>query len=98
MHHALIYERSARKLSASFGVSWSHAFTRRLAALGVPVIDPDDAEALAALSPDLSLIPTEQYARYVARRVRPSDAPEASLRDLIAQHAVQDLRYSGDNH
>ena len=61
-------------------------------ALGVPVIDPDDAEALAALSPDLSLIPTEQYAKYVAQHVRPSDAPVASLWEVIAEHAVEDVR------
>lgn len=63
------------------------------AALGVPVIDPDDAGALAKLSPDLSLVPTEQYARYVAQHVRPSDAPQASLWEVIARHAEQDLRH-----
>jgi hypothetical protein len=62
------------------------------AVLGVPVIDPEDAAALAALHPDLSLIPTEHYARYVAEHVRPSDAPQASLWEVIAQHAVEDLR------
>jgi hypothetical protein len=58
----------------------------------VPVIDPDDAGALAALNPDLSQIPTERYARYVAEHVRPPDAPQASLWEVIAEHAVEDLR------
>jgi hypothetical protein len=66
------------------------------AALGVPVIDPDDAGALAMLSPDLSRIPTEQYARYVAHHVRPFDAPESSLWEVIAQHAVKDIRHRNE--
>jgi len=68
------------------------------AALGVPVIDPDDAAALATLCPDLSRIPTVAYARYVAEHVRPSNAPQMSLWDVIARHAVDDLRQRGENH
>ena len=64
-------------------------------ALSVPVIDPDDDDALAALRPDLSLVPSERYARYVAEHVRPADAPQASLWEVIAQHAVADLRQFG---
>ena len=67
------------------------------AALGVPVIDPDDADALATLSPDLSRIPTVAYARYVAEHVRPSNAPQMSLWDVIARHAIDDLRQRGEN-
>jgi hypothetical protein len=63
------------------------------AALGVPVIDPDDAGALATLSPDLSRIPAEKYASYVAQHVRPSDASDSSLWEVIAQHAVEDIRH-----
>jgi hypothetical protein len=61
------------------------------AALGVPVIDPDDAATLAMLSPDLSIVPTEQYSRYVAEHVRPSDSAQASLWEVIAGHAIEDL-------
>jgi hypothetical protein len=68
------------------------AVTAMAAALGAQVIDPDDAGALATLSPDLSLVPTEKYARYVAQHVRPSDAPQKSLWDVISQHAVEDIR------
>lgn len=64
-------------------------------ALGVPVIDPDDAATLAMLSPDLSVVPTEQYARYVAEHVRPSDAPQVSLWEVIAEHAIEDLHLAG---
>jgi len=68
------------------------AVSAMAAALGVPVIDPDDAAALAALRPDLSPIPSEQYARYIAHHVRPMAVSESSLWKVIAQHAVKDLR------
>lgn len=66
------------------------------AVLGVPVIDPDDSEALAALSPDLSLVPPEKYALYITQHVRPPDAPESSLWEVIAQHAVEDIRHRNE--
>lgn len=64
-------------------------------ALDAPVVDPDDAEALAALRPDLSRVPEDRYARYVREHVRPSDAAEVSLWAVVAQHAIDDVRRRG---
>lgn len=67
------------------------AVTAMADALGAPVIDPDDLDALRALHPDLSRVPVDHYARYVEHHVRPSDAPEESLWRVVAQHALADL-------
>jgi hypothetical protein len=67
------------------------AVSAMASALDAPVIDPDDEEAVALLKPDLSRVPTGHYERYLVQHVRPSDAPDKSLWEIIAQHAVNDL-------
>ena len=68
------------------------AVSAMAAALDARVIDPDDEAAVAMLKPDLLRVPTAHYDRYLVRHVRPTDAPERTLWDVVAQHAVEDLK------
>lgn len=61
------------------------------AALGVRVIDPDDAAEVAAIGRQLPEVSETHYARYVAHHVQSPDLPDVSIWEVVARHAGRDL-------